>query len=358
MTESRPWRPWRPSWRLPRALVRALIAAFALVLVGAVAAALAGQDWSVVSVMLARSDGGRIGLLLAGALLTSMAGLGFGYLAWRAVLFELGPRVGEPRVARVFFVTFLSKYVPGKVPGLIAATKVATANGVGLGRLMGTAALSMSLVLLTGLTIGLLAGVHMIGTQVAWLVAVAAVLIVVVLVRPQLVNHGAQLVLRVLRRPDPARSASPRGIRFAVVAQAVSWLVTGLHLWLLAVAMGADPLRSLGLCVGAFTLATTVGMLTVVLPDGIGVREAVLTAALTVVLPAPAAAVVAVASRLVSTVAEVALGAAALAVAEVVIRRTPAAASKPDPELTADPEPATAREPATVAESAPVAGDK
>ncbi|MGJ6964753.1 lysylphosphatidylglycerol synthase domain-containing protein [Streptosporangium sp. G11] len=341
-------RPWRLSWRPPRALVRALIAAFALILVGAVVVALAGQDWSVVSVMLARSDGGQIGLLLAGALLTSMAGLGFGYLAWRAVLFELGPPIGEPRVARVFFVTFLSKYVPGKVPGLIAATKVATANGVGFGRLMGTAALSMSLVLLTGLTIGLLAGVHMLGTQVAWLVAAATVMIVVVLVRPQLVNHGAQLLLRVLRRPDPTRSASARGIRLAVVAQAVSWLVTGLHLWLLAIAMGADPVRSLGLCVGAFTLATTVGMLTVVLPDGIGVREAVLTAALTVVLPAPAAALVAVASRLVSTVSEVALGAMALAAAEVVIRRTPAPVPAPEPDSepvsvsTTEPEPAPA----------------
>ncbi|MFF5112606.1 lysylphosphatidylglycerol synthase domain-containing protein [Streptosporangium sp. NPDC000509] len=328
--------------------MRALTAVFALVLVGAVATALAGQDWSVVSVMLAGSDGGRIGLLLAGALLISMVGLGFGYLAWRAVLFELGPPVSEPRVARVFFVTFLSKYVPGKVPGLIAATKVATANGVGFGRLMSTAALSMSLVLLTGLTIGLLAGVHMLGTQVVWLVVAATVLVVVVLVRPQLVNHGAHLLLRLLRRPDPTRSASARGIRLAVVSQAVSWTVTGLHLWLLAVAMGADPVRSLGLCVGAFTLATTVGMLTVVLPDGIGVREAVLTAALTVVLPAPAAAVVAVASRLVSTVGEVALGAAALAVAEVAIRRAPAApAASAASASAAEPEPERVTEPAT-----------
>jgi glycosyltransferase 2 family protein len=58
-----------------------------------------------------------------------------------------------------------------------------------------------------------------------------------------------------------------------------------------------------------------------VLPDGIGVREAVLAAALVAVLPAPAATVVALASRLVCTVSEVVLGAAALAVAEVLHRR-------------------------------------
>jgi len=318
----------RRSWHPPRALVRALIAVFVLVLVGAVAVALAGQDWSVVAVVLARSDGGQIGLLLAGALLASTAGLGVGFLAWRVVLLELGPPVSGPRMLRVFFVGFLSKYVPGKIPGLIAMTKVATANGVTFGRWMGATALSMSLVILSGLTIGLLAGVHLLGTQVGWLVA-AALLIVVVLVRPKLVNEGAYLLLRLLRRPDPAKAASARGVRLAVVVQSVSWLVTGLHLWLLAIAMGAEPVRSLGLCVGAFTLATTVGMLAIVIPDGIGVREAVLTAALTVVLPAPTAAVVALASRLVSTVSEVALGAVALGVAEVMIRRAPASIPAP-----------------------------
>ncbi|MFD0473205.1 lysylphosphatidylglycerol synthase domain-containing protein [Nonomuraea thailandensis] len=110
-------------------------------------------------------------------------------------------------------------------------------------------------------------------------------------------------------------------MRLAVTWQSLSWVVTGLHLWPLAIAMGAPASRSLLLCVGAFTLATSVGIAAVFIPDGIGVREAVLTAALSVVLPTPAAAVVALASRLVSTVSEVLLGAAALAIAEYLVRR-------------------------------------
>jgi uncharacterized membrane protein YbhN (UPF0104 family) len=160
----------------------------------------------------------------------------------------------------------------------------------------------------------------MLGARAAWLVG-AAVLILIILVRPQLVNRGSALLLRVLRRPTTAQSASVRGVRLAVAWQSLSWVVTGLHLWPLAIAMGAPPARSLALCVGAFTLAGSIGIAAVFIPDGIGVREAVLTAALTVVLPAPAAAVVALASRLVSTVSEVVLGATALAVAEFVIRR-------------------------------------
>ncbi|MEU6409264.1 lysylphosphatidylglycerol synthase domain-containing protein [Microbispora sp. NPDC046933] len=306
--------------RLPRPIRRALTAAFALAVVGAIALTLARLDWGVVAVMFARRDAGQIGLLLGGALLASMAGLSFGFLAWRVVLLESGPPVSEPRVVRIFFVGFLSKYVPGRVPGMIAVTKVATANGVGFARLISTAALVMSLVLLSGFTVGLLAGVQMLGARAAWL-AGAAVLIVLVLVRPQIVNQGSALLLRLLRRPGAAKAASIRGVRLAVAWQSLSWVVTGLHLWPLAIAVGAPPSRSLALCVGAFTLATSIGIASVFIPDGIGVREAVLAAALALVLPAPAAAVVALASRVVSIVGEVLLGVAALATAEYLIRR-------------------------------------
>lgn len=315
-----PARGWR------RTIWRVFAGVFVLVLIGALGMALAGQDWSVVTVVLEQRDSGQIAVLLAGAVLVSVAGLFFGLLSWRVVLLELGPPVSAARVVRIFFVGFLAKYVPGKVPGLIALTKVASSSGVTFGRLMSAGALTMSLVVLTGLTIGLLAGVQVLGAQVVWLV-LAAVLIAVVLVRPQLINRGAHLLLRLLRKSEPARSASSRGVRLAVAAQSVSWLISGLHLWLLAIAVGAPPARSLALCVGAFSLATTVGLLAVVLPDGIGVREAVLAAALTVVLPVPAAAVVALASRLVSTVSEIAVGGVALTVAEVVHRRTQTAES-------------------------------
>ncbi|GII79529.1 hypothetical protein Sru01_45110 [Sphaerisporangium rufum] len=306
--------------RLPRPVRRALAAAFALAVVAAIALTLSRLDWSVLPVLFARSDPGRMALLLGGALLAGMAGLSFGFLSWRVVLLETGPPVSEPRLVRIFFVGFLAKYVPGRVPGMIAITRVAAANGVGFGRLMSTAALVMSLVLLSGFTVGLLAGVQMLGARSVWL-AGAAVLIVVVLVRPQVINRSSALLLRLLRRPTAERAASVRGVRLAIGWQTLSWVVTGLHLWPLAVAVGAPPSRSLALCVGAFTLATSAGIASVFVPDGIGVREAVLTAALSLVLPAPAAAVVALASRLVCTIGEVLLGAAALGTAEFLIRR-------------------------------------
>jgi glycosyltransferase 2 family protein len=314
VTPSRPWRRW---------LWRVLTVAFVLVFTAAVVRALAGQDWSVVGTLLGRRDRTEIGLLLTGALLAAMVGPLLAMLSWRAVLLELGPPVGLPASIRVFFVGFFVKYVPGKVAGVVAAVKVATANGVTMPRTLVTGTLGMLLLHLTGLTVGLLTGAQVLGGRAAWLVLPALPLLVAVC-WPGLLGHGARLALRLLRRPQPSRSVSGRAVRVAVLWQTVSWLVSGLHLWLLAVAMGAAPGRALPLCVGAFGLASVIGVLAVVVPDGLGVREAVLSGALALVLPVPSAVAVAVASRLVVTVGEVAIGGAALAAAEVIHRRSSA----------------------------------
>ncbi|WP_428965090.1 lysylphosphatidylglycerol synthase domain-containing protein [Micromonospora fluostatini] len=319
-----PGPPPRPVVRWRRRLWRAVVVVFGLAVVVAVGRALADQDWSVVAVLLARRDGTEIALFLLGAVAVATVGPLLGMFSWRVILLELGPPLALTRVARVFFVGYLAKYVPGKVPGIVAAVKVATANGITLPRVLLAGTLSSLLVHLTGLAVGLLTGVQVLGGQAAWLL-LAALPVLALVGWPHLLGRLVELVVRLLRRPVPARSLSGRAVRVAVGWQTLSWLVSGLHLWLLAVAMGAPVGASLPLCVGAFALAGVLGVLAVVVPDGLGVRETVLSGALALVLPVPSAVAVAVASRLVTTVGEVVLGGAALAAVEVVHRRSSAA---------------------------------
>lgn len=306
-----------PGWR--KLAWRLLLAGFGAVVVVGIVRALAGQDWSVVAEMLGQRDASQVSLLLAAALATAVVGPLLGMLSWRAVLLGGGPPVGLPQVMRIFFVGYLAKYVPGKLPGMVAQVKVATANGVTVPRMLGSGLCSMALVHLTGLTIGLLAGVELLSGTALW-IALASVPMLALALWPGLISRLGLLGAWLLRRPLPANWPAACGLRIAVVAQCLSWLVSGLHLWLLAVAMGAPPLRSLALCVGGFSLATVVGLLAVVVPDGLGVREAMLLAALAAVLPVPAATAVTLASRLLTTVGDVLLGGAALATAEILHR--------------------------------------
>lgn len=329
----------RSRWR--RVVWRLLGVGFVVALVGAVGSVLVRQDWTVVATTLDQQDRGRLGLLLGGALLAATVGMLPAVVAWRAVLLDLGPPVRNAHVVRIFFIFFLARYLPRGL-GLVGTVAAARTGGVTVGRLVNAMILNMVVVAMTGFTVGTAAGLDLFGSQAWWLV-LAPVLTVVLLIRPRLVNQGARLLMRLFRRGDPAGSVSARGIRSAVAAQTGSWLVSGLHLWLLAIMMGAPPAESLALCVGAYSLAVVVGMLAIVVPDGIGVRESILTGALVVVLPLPSALAVTLASRLVTTVADAVVGAPALAAAEIAHRRErrssdaalmdqPARAARPAPD--------------------------
>ena len=62
-----------------------------------------------------------------------------------------------------------------------------------------------------------------------------------------------------------------------------------------------------------YALSVSLGMLTIVLPAGLGAREGLLTIILSVAMPAPAAAAVAIVSRFIVTIIDVARRAGRLA---------------------------------------------
>jgi uncharacterized membrane protein YbhN (UPF0104 family) len=124
-------------------------------------------------------------------------------------------------------------------------------------------------------------------------------------------------------------------VRQAIALQSLSWFISGHHLWLLAVVAGAPPGPAYLVCVAGFPVATTAGILVMVAPDGIGVREVVLVAALSTVLPVPLATTVTLASRLACTISEIAVGAGGLALAQYKHRLlTASSAPQPHPQGT------------------------
>jgi uncharacterized membrane protein YbhN (UPF0104 family) len=229
--------------------------------------------------------------LAAVAVLANLAGLLLGAAGWRVLV-----PVGGLAAARIFCVGLLSKYLPGRVWGVVTHVDLGLAAGVPAPRMVSAYLLSVGLSLLTGAAVGLLAVPHV------WL-GIGALLLVPCLVWPRLLDRPLTAAARRLKQP--LSPLEPRLIRGALTVEVTAWLVAGLHLWAIAVALGARPWPSLPVCVGAFALATVAGGLSVVTPDGLGVRELTLAALLTAVMPWSDAALAAVASRVVCVVVEI-----------------------------------------------------
>lgn len=288
-----PSRLARPRW-VGRAL---MVVAAAVVLVFA-AWALAGLDWSALGSTLSRPAAAP---LLLAAVAANLGGLVLAMLGWRCVLVDSGPRVGLRDSARIFFLGMVTKLVPGRVWSVLTHVRYGRAAGVTPARMVAVYLLNIPVGLLTAALVGLVAAPAVLDP---WVLAVPAAAVVAVFWWPDSVNRLVALTLRVLRRQAPERFASPGALRASIGFSLVSWLVSGLHLWALAVLFGAPAGPALLVCVGGFAVAMLVGSLVVVVPDGIGAREVVLVLPLATVLPWPSAAAVVVLSRIVVLISE------------------------------------------------------
>ena len=238
------------------------------------------------------------------ALLAGVLGLGAWLLAWRALLSGLGSPLPLRAAVRIYFVSQLGKYIPGSVWALVAQMEMAKEHRVPRERGASAALLSMATTIATGCAVAAVT-LPLTSSEAThrywWLLALAPVFLA--LLHPRVVAFALNLALRLLRRPPLTRTADLGTMILTVALTALGWFLFGVHAWLLVRAAGGSGFF---LATGAYALAFTAGFLVVIAPGGIGVREAALTVALGPVLPAGAPLVVALASRVVMTVADLA----------------------------------------------------
>jgi uncharacterized membrane protein YbhN (UPF0104 family) len=249
--------------------------------------------------------------LVVAALLLAMAALLTSMLMWRLLLAGLGSSVPVRVAARVLFVSQLGKHLPGSVWPMLAQMELGRDHGVPRRRSATVFVLMMLFSLATGLllaasTLPFGAATEIRGFRWAFLL----IPLLVALAHPRVLNPLLGRLLRLARRPELERPLSGRTSALAASAGLAQWVLYGVHAWLLAVGLGADPAATLPLAFGGFALAWCVGFLVVVTPAGLGVRELVLVAAFSPVLDTTDGLVVALASRVLLTASDLLLAGA------------------------------------------------
>ena len=232
-------------------------------------------------------------------------------LGWRSMLSGWGQRLDGWSAARIWILSSLGKYIPGKVWAVAGMALLSQQAGVAPWAATGSAVVMQVLAIGTGAAVAGLAGAHILesaqqgaGAVLALLVA-AAIISVGLLLWPPFLRH----LLR-LAAPQAVGDREPtgRGILVGIATNIVAWLGYGLALWLLG--RGLMPTSGLGLrlAIAVFTASYLAGFLALFAPGGIGVREGLFILMLQEPLGVGAATSLALASRLLLTAAE--LGAA------------------------------------------------
>jgi hypothetical protein len=275
------------------------------------------------------------------ALMAVLAGFCANTMAWRAAVADLECTVGVVDAGRIQFVGNLAKYLPGSVWSVVLQMELGRRAGLPRARAFLASLLAMGLGITASLLVGtlalpsLLAATHHTGygatVRVGLYVLVVLVPVALVCSIPWVLTRLVQVVLRLLRRRPLSHELSWSGVLKVVGWTAVGYAFFGIQLWLLANAAAEPGPAGLLRATGAMALAMVLGTFAVFSPSGLGVREAVLVAALAPFLATQgtdgvgAALGIAVASRVVFTAADlVAAAAAGLSSLRLLHRTTPA----------------------------------
>jgi len=250
-----------------------------------------------------------------GSLLAVLVGLLASAMVWRALLADLGTPLPLRPALHVFFLGQLGKYVPGQVFAIAAQMELGRSQGAPRSRVGTASLLFMGVLVAAGL---LSAAVALPLTSPGALRNYAWVLLLLPLglavLHPPVLTRLVQALLKILKRDPLERPLSRRGVGTALGWALAMWVAYGVHLWLLVRPQDTEGRADLLLLsLGAYALAWTAGFLFVIAPAGAGVRELALIAALAPVLDQAAALAVAVLSRVLMTLGDLAWGAAGAA---------------------------------------------
>lgn len=241
--------------------------------------------------------------------------LSFGII-WRTVLLRLGYRLSLRASLRIYLSSEFVRYIPGNIWHVL--TRILWVNKYGVPRSVALA--SMTIELITKLASGVLVfaasllfwrDITAIGSlaqkSLILVLGIGTIIALFVILYPPVLNGLLNVALRLLKREPVSLSVRYRDVLLVTLGWCLSWLVAGSGFYLIVLALwpSAPPI-AWPISIGIYALGWDTGFVSFITPSGLGFREGAISALLALSLPLPfsLAVIIALLSRLVSTLAE------------------------------------------------------
>jgi uncharacterized membrane protein YbhN (UPF0104 family) len=234
-------------------------------------------------------------------------------LLWAQSFSWWGSRIGLFDGVRVFALTNLTRYIPGAVWQFAGLAGMAKAAGASASASSVGVILLQIVTICTGFAICLSATPRLLGswaqdmTTNEQLLLAAALVAVLVLVLPRLLPVIRRWTERVLKRQVPLPVPAYGPFAIYVIRVALGWLGYGFSFWMLCHALLGDAAPNAWVAVTSYVASYMVGLLAVLAPGGLVVREGALVVLLTPSIGAQPALLMALAARLWQVALEVML---------------------------------------------------
>lgn len=226
--------------------------------------------------------------------------------AWRRILAGWGERLPYATAVRIWTISNLGRYLPGKIWSVAGLAVLAQRSGVAPWAAAGSAIIMQAVALGTGVAVVAATAPGAASPLSLALAALVAACVVAVLVWPKTMRLASRALGRELRPLHPA------AVTIAALVTTLSWVAYGVAFWLLARGLFGHTSLSLASAVGVFAAGYIIGLLALVAPGGVGVREVIFIGLLAPILGSGAAVALGIASRILLTITEAGAAAAGL----------------------------------------------
>lgn len=238
-------------------------------------------------------------LKLVASFLLLFAGFLLNALSWSRALRHTPYRVRDREGIASHGLAIFGKYIPGKFWVIMGrAEYLALRSGKSRKDLASLSLDAQFIALWAALLLGTLGMISVGGTRVYGMVVLGLFLLLSLVIYTPLFHRMAEWLLsRMLRKPVKVPRLPLAGVARIMLWYLMSWGTWSVAFWFLASSLveGALPFHT----AWAFALGGSIGILSVFAPGGLGVREGVLTAYLSLAgLAVQDATTIAVASRL------------------------------------------------------------
>lgn len=233
---------------------------------------------------------------------------------WRLVVRQWGERLGAVDAARIWSISGLTRYLPGKLWQIPVMGGLARGSGVSPVAAAGAAVVGTIVNIASGFVVALALGPGLLEAarpgagRFAWVLLGVAVAGLIAL--PRMVPIASRALSRVSGRFIDLGVVPLRAVLVALPGNLLSWLLYGWAFRMFAESVLGSTSGPLAAWVAVWAISYVVGYIVLIMPAGVGVRELAMIGALQAAgLASPAqAALLAVASRLWLTILEIAPG--------------------------------------------------
>jgi len=237
----------------------------------------------------------------------------YAYL-WKLILVRLGNHLSYRKSFRIFFLSQLGRYIPGKIWGILGLVYLSEQEGIP--KTLSAASITLQLILqvVSGTMVFLFTlplwwrGIGSAGGLYPFLILLPLGLL---LIHPSSVRRGLGLFSRLTRQEVISIEWNYKEILGQLALWTLFWSLNGLAHLLLINSLFPLPLTYLPVVTGIFAAGWVVGFVSLFAPAGLGVMEGTLTFLLGFYFPAYVAIIIALLTRLLRTASDLVCGAVA-----------------------------------------------